>query len=311
MGEAAVARYGAPYLHLHRADLLGVLRETAMTAGVRLRLGAELATYAAEGEQVGADLKDGVRLSADLLIGADGMRSAVRRQMLGDDAPRFTGAVAWRLLAPASAAPGLPHGAIVWAGPGRHAVTYRVRGDQLINFVGVIEEARSAPPPEGWNEPGDPAVLAQAFAGWADPLPAIIAAGGACHRWPLFDRDPLPRWVDGRVVLLGDACHPMPPFQAQGAAMAIEDAYALARCLAAPGVEVEAALLRYRLLRQPRTARVLASARANMQVFHRSSPLSQAATYAPMMLADRLLPAIVRSRQDWIYGYDVTGDMLG
>jgi salicylate hydroxylase len=312
MGEAAVQRHGAPYLHLHRADLLDILRDAAVAAGVNLLLGTAIATYAGQGEKVRVDLGDGGKIEADLLVGADGMRSTVRRRMLGEESPRFTGSVAWRLLAPASAAPGLPHGAIVWAGPKRHAVTYRVRGGELINFVGVVEESLSAaaPPedrPEGWNEDGDPAVLSQAFAGWADPLPAIVAAGGHCHRWPLFDRDPLPRWVDGRVVLLGDACHPMPPFQAQGAAMAIEDACVLARCLK-EDAEVEAALLRYRLLRQPRTARVLASARANMSVFHRSSWLSQAATYGPMMLADRLLPAIVRSRQDWIYGYDVTRD---
>ncbi|MEP7210998.1 MAG: FAD-dependent monooxygenase [Alphaproteobacteria bacterium] len=317
MGLASVKRYGAPYLHLHRADLLGLLHDAAVEAGVQIRLGAAIAAYAGQGQQVRVDLASGEPVVADLLVGADGMRSIVRRQMLGEemlgeDMPRFTGSVAWRLLAPASAAPDLPHGAIVWAGPGRHAVTYRIRGDTLINFVGVIEESPSAPaPPEGWNEVGDPAALKQAFAGWADPLPAIIAAGGACHRWPLFDRDPLPRWVDGRVVLLGDACHPLPPFQAQGAAMAIEDGFVLARCLKEGEGETEAALLRYRLLRGPRTMRVLESARANMSVFHRSSPLSQAMTSGPMMLADRLLPSVVRSRQDWIYGYDVTGDMLG
>jgi salicylate hydroxylase len=311
MGEAAVRRYGAPYLHLHRADLLEGLRAAAVASGVKLRLGAAVSGYAGEGDRVRIDLADGGLVEADLLVGADGMRSVVRRRMLGDDKPRFTGSIAWRLLAPADAAPGLPQGAVVWAGPGRHAVTYRVRGDSLINFVGVIEEGPSAPaPPEGWNEVGDLETLKQAFAGWADPLPAIIAAGGQCHRWPLFDRDPLPRWVDGRVVLLGDACHPMPPFQAQGAAMAIEDACVLARCLA-EDAEVDAALLRYRTLRMSRTARVLESARANMSVFHRSGPLAQALTYGPMMLADRLLPAVVRSRQDWIYGYDATAAVLG
>jgi salicylate hydroxylase len=311
MGETAVRRYGAPYLHLHRADLLEILRAAAVEAGVTLRLGARLLAYAEQGGEVRIDLADGGQMRADLVVGADGMRSAVRRQMLGDDKPRFTGSIAWRMLAPAGAAPDLPHGAIVWAGPGRHAVTYRVRGGELINFVGVTEESPPAlAPPEGWNEPGDPAVLQRAFAGWADPLPAIVASGGQCRRWPLFDRDPLPRWAEGRVVLLGDACHPMPPFQAQGAAMAIEDAFVLARCLAEAG-EPEAALLRYRLLRAPRTARVLESARANMAVFHRSGPFSQALTYGPMMLADRLLPAIVRSRQDWIYGYDATAAMLG
>ena len=108
--------------------------------------------------------------------------------------------------------------------------------------------------------------------------------------WALFDRDPLPRWSEDRVVLLGDACHPMPPFQAQGAAMAIEDAIVLAKCLQAHGVSADVRSSSYEQLRKPRTSKVLASARANMGVFHRSNALTQAATYGPMKLADRLFP---------------------
>ncbi len=309
MGAAAVARYGAPYLHLHRADLLDILRQAAERAGVQLKLGSEVAAYEGRGNKVFVSLTGGARIEADLLVGADGIRSIIREQMLGKDSPRFTGSVAWRLLTPASAAPDLPRGAIVWAGPRRHAVTYRIRGDAWINFVGVIEESgeRQASGSESWDEQGELETLHQAFAGWADPLPAIIASGGVCRRWPLFDRDPLSRWVDGRVVLLGDACHPLAPFQAQGAAMAIEDAFMLARCLDERAGAPEAALLRYQTLRRPRTDRMLASARANMAIFHPSNPLTQAATYGPMMLADRLWPAIICSAQDWIYGYDVTG----
>ena len=106
------------------------------------------------------------------------------------------------------------------------------------------------------------------------------------------------------MTLLGDACHAMPPFQAQGAAMGIEDAIVLAKCLAAEGVS-EASLRKYEKLRKPRTSKVLASARANMGVFHRSNAWTQAATYGPMKMADRLFPAMVRARQDWIYAYDV------
>jgi len=309
MGAAAVARYGAPYLHLHRADLLGILRQAVERAGVQLRLGAEVAHYEGRGHQVLVSLAGGDRIEADLLVGADGIRSTIRQQMLGKDSPRYTGSVAWRLLTPASAAPDLPRGAIVWAGPGRHAVTYRIRGDAWINFVGVIEDGGQplSPGSENWDEHGELAALQRAFAGWADPLPAIIASGGVCRRWPLFDRDPLSRWVDGRVVLLGDACHPLAPFQAQGAAMAIEDGFVLARCLDEAADEPETALVRYQTLRRPRTDRMLKSARANMAIFHQANPLTRAATYGPMMLADRLWPAVVRSRQDWIYGYDVTG----
>jgi salicylate hydroxylase len=203
---------------------------------------------------------------------------------------------------PADVAPDLPQAAIVWAGPGRHAVTYRIRRGELINFVGVVETDRW--PGESWDQPGNPTDLADDFGGWAPPIPDILVSASHCFVWALFDRDPLPTWSGDRVVLLGDACHAMPPFQAQGAAMAIEDAIVLAKCLKAHGVSQDA-LTRYEQLRKPRATKVLASARANMGVFHRSNALTQAATYGPMKLADRLFPAFVRSRQDWIYGYDV------
>jgi salicylate hydroxylase len=300
MGEAARKRYGAPYFHIHRADLVGVLAEAARQAGARLRSGARVSAFTREGEELRIGLDTGEILSCDLLIGADGMRSTVRRQMFGTDHPRFTGSVAWRALAPISAFPDLPAAAIVWAGAGRHAVTYRVRKDELINFVGVVEEGGWQK--EGWDEKGDKADLARAFAGWGEAVTSVIGAARSCHRWALFDRDPLARWSDGRVTLLGDACHSMPPFQAQGAAMAIEDAVVLSRCLA--GGELHEALRRYEALRKPRTTKVLASARANMGIFHRSNLVTQAATYGPMKIADLLMPGFVHSRQDWIYAYD-------
>ena len=302
IAKEARKRYGAPYLHAHRADLIDILARAATHAGAHIRLGARVSAYVHDGAGLRVGLDTGAILPCDMLIGADGVRSTVRRQMHGEEAPRFTGAVAWRATVPAEVAPDLPHAAIVWAGPGKHAVTYRVRRGALINFVGVVEtqEWRS----ESWDQLGDPVELAKAFGGWAAPIPDIIASAGQCFVWALFDRDPLPSWSDDRVTLLGDACHPLPPFQAQGAAMAIEDAIVLAKCLQAEGVS-PAALQRYEKLRKPRTSKVLASARANMGVFHRSNAVTQAATYGPMKLADRLFPSFVRSRQDWIYGYDV------
>jgi len=295
-------RYGAPYLHAHRADLIDILSRAAVQAGAQIRLGARVSAYVRDDAGLRVGLDTGAILPCDLLVGADGVRSAVRRQMLGEEAPRFTGAVAWRMTAPADVAPDLPQSAIVWAGPGKHAVTYRIRRGTLINFVGVVEtrEWRS----ESWDQAGDPVELAKIFGDWASPIPDIIASASHCFVWALFDRDPLPSWSEDRVTLLGDACHPMPPFQAQGAAMAIEDAVVLAKCLNAEGVS-QASLQRYEKLRKPRTSKVLASARANMGVFHRSNIVTQAATYGPMKLADRLFPSFVRSRQDWIYGYDV------
>jgi salicylate hydroxylase len=302
IAKEARRRYGAPYLHVHRADLLEILRRAAVFAGVHLRLGARVSAYVKEAHGVRVGLDTGVILPADLLVGADGIRSTVRRQMIGPSEPRFTGAVAWRITASADVAPDLPPAAIVWAGPGRHAVTYRIRRGELINFVGVVETEKRRS--ESWDEAGNPRDLVSDFGGWAAPIPDIIASAGTCHVWALCDRDALPRWSDERVTLLGDACHAMPPFQAQGAAMAIEDSIVLAKCLAADGVSA-ASLQKYENLRKPRTSKVLASARANMGVFHRSNAWSQAATYGPMKLADRLFPAIVRARQDWIYAYDV------
>ncbi len=302
IAQEARKRYGAPYFHVHRADLIEILKRAAENAGVTIRLGARVSAYVRDADGLRVGLDTGAIIPCDLLVGADGMRSNVRRQMLGDQEPRYTGAVAWRMTVPADIAPDLPHAAIVWAGPGRHAVTYRIRRGELINFVGVVETGKW--PGESWDQPGDPADLANDFGGWAPPIPDILASASNCFVWALFDRDPLPRWSEDRVVLLGDACHPMPPFQAQGAAMAIEDAIVLAKCLQAHGVS-EASLNQYERLRKPRTTKVLASARANMGVFHRSNALTQAATYGPMQLAGKLFPDFVRSRQDWIYGYDV------
>jgi len=302
IAQEARKRYGSPYIHVHRADLIEVLARAAAFAGVTVRLGARVSAYVRDGDGLRVGLDTGAIVPCDLLVGADGMRSTVRRQMMLEQEPRYTGAVAWRMTVPSDVAPDLPHAAIVWAGPGRHAVTYRIRRGELINFVGVVETDRW--PGESWDQPGNPADLAADFGGWAPPIPDILASASHCFVWALFDRDPLPTWSDDRVVLLGDACHPMPPFQAQGAAMAIEDAIVLAKCLQAHGVSQDA-LARYEQLRKPRATKVLASARANMGVFHRSNALTQAATYGPMKLADRLFPAFVRSRQDWIYGYDV------
>jgi salicylate hydroxylase len=302
MGKAAFKRYGAYYVHIHRADLVEILRRAAEFAGVRIRLGARVAAYVNEPHCIKVGLDTGDIIEADMLVGADGLHSQVRLQMLGDVPARFTGAVAWRFTVPAEVAPDLPHSAIVWAGPGRHAVTYRIRRGELINFVGVLEEDRWRG--ETWDQAGDPKELVDDFGGWAPPVQDIIAAAGRCNVWALYDREPLSHWSGERVALLGDACHAMPPFQAQGAAMAIEDAVVLAKCLAAEGVAA-GSLTKYEKLRKPRTSKVLASARANMGVFHRTNAWTQAATYGPMKLADRLFPQVVRARQDWSYAYDV------
>ncbi len=308
LGDVAAKRWGAPYLHLHRADLIAVLEDALRAqAPDALRLGAAFTRYEQDGDGVRAISADGAEISGDLLIGADGIHSAVQAQMLGPLRPTFTGNVAWRAVAPVDrlGADAPNPTAAAWMGRGRHAVTYRVRRGELANFVGVVE--RDDWTKESWTERGDRDDALADFEGWHPVITRLIEAAGALHRWALFDRPPLARWVEGRVALLGDAAHPMLPFMAQGAAMAVEDAWALAAGLGA-GREVPGALKRYQALRFARASKVQAASRANAATFHKRSALGRFATYGPMWLAGRAAPAIGLSRQDWVYGYEIVAE---
>lgn len=304
-GAAMQRRFGAPYLHIHRADLVACLAQAlAERAPQALRLGVAVTAAVNAGGGVDVALSDGSSLRVDALVGADGIHSTVRALLGLDDTPRFTGQVAWRATVEASRLPPglIARRATVWTGPGRHVVTYQLRGGQLVNLVAVIEQDGWTG--ESWTEPGNTAELAAAFAGFCTPVRTALAAVDSCYRWALHDRAPQPVWSYGRIGLMGDAVHPMLPFQAQGAAMAIEDAFVLARCLQAFGPEE--GWPAYAGRRQARTAQVQAAARANAGIFHRTSPLAQLATYGPMWAAARLLPGFVNSRQDWIYACNVT-----
>lgn len=304
--QAALDRYGAPYIHIHRADLQEVLVRALMArAPHAIRTGTKIAGFEADDRGVTVRLAGGGMVRGDVLVGADGIHSVVRTQLLGRDSPRFTGNVAWRLVVPAEGLRGLvPPTACIWVGPGQHAVTYYLRRGELINFVGVVETASWQG--ESWNDRGDRGQLKQAFAGWHDTLHQIIERADLCHRWALFDRAPLPRWGEGRVTLLGDACHPMLPFLAQGAVMAIEDAWVLSRCLAEGCDDPAIALALYATQRQPRTARVQGGAWANARNFHVRSRIGQLTRYGTVWLGARLMPQAIHARQDWIYGHDVT-----
>jgi salicylate hydroxylase len=305
MREVAERRFGAPYYHVHRADLIALLSAALRDRAPRaVHPNKGLVAFERTGRGVLASFADDTPADGDMLIGADGIHSRVRECVFGAEQPRFTGNVAWRVVVPATARLKelVPPTACVWVGPGRHAVTYYLRGGELVNFVGVVE--RTDWQNESWTERGDKADLAADYAGWAKPIEAIIADAGECYRWALFDRQPLPKWSDGNVTLLGDACHPMLPFLAQGAVMAIEDAWVLSRKLK-NATNIAGALTAYETERKPRTTRAQQAARRQMGLYHKRGWGAQVTTYGPMWLAAHLAPSVVHTRNDWLYKHDV------
>ncbi len=306
LAEAAVARWGAPYLHIYRADYIDVLA-TALQAQnpLAIKLGANVTGYRQTADAVYAQLADGTEISGDVLLAADGIHSPLRAQMLGDEKPIFTGNVAWRATVPMEVlgedAPRPT--ACAWMGAGKHCVTYRLRRGELANFVGVVE--RDDWTKESWTERGTKADALADFEGWHPTIRRILSEAKELYRWALFDRAPLQTWIDGRVALLGDAAHPMLPFMAQGAAMAVEDAWVVAQSLS-DKADATDALQHYQSVRYQRTAHVQAGSRANAKTFHRRTSLGKLATYGPMYLAGKFAPSIIHARQDRLYGHDVT-----
>lgn len=306
--DLAANLWGAPYLHIHRADYISALRDAvANRSDVTVKFGAAVSSIEQTAGSVTVTLSDATHHHGDLLIGADGLHSTVRRGMHGADRPIFTGNIAWRAVVPiALLGTDAPLAtACAWMGPGRHAVTYQLRGGTLANFVGVVERGELVG--EGWHERGTKADARDDFMGWHPTITRLIEAvpDDALFRWALYDRAPLPYWSQGRVTLLGDAAHPMLPFLAQGAAMAVEDAWVLAEAITQTD-DLTAALQTYERKRLPRTTRAQTGSRANAKTFHKRTPLSQIATYGPMWLAGRFAPSIIRRRLMWLYGEDVT-----
>lgn len=309
--QAIIERWGAPYLHLHRADLVAALKAMLLRRQPdSVRLGAVVTGYRQTETGAAAILDNGEELEGDLVVGADGIHSVIRDQMHGKDYPDFTGHVAWRAVVPMAELGDLapPPTACVWVGKRRHAVTYRLRGGELANFVGIVE--RDEWTSESWTEEGTTEEVLDVFGSWHPILTNLIKKAGTPYRWALFDRLPLKTWMDGRVVLMGDACHPTLPFQAQGAVMAIEDAYLLAKLCAESPKDLDTALVEYFSARLPRTASVQSSSRGNAKLFHRPTMLSRLFTYGPLWLAGKIAPSVIRSRQDPYYAYDIREEPL-
>ncbi len=290
--------YGAPHMTLHRADLLAIIA-AGFPAG-HIHLGHRLVGVADRGGGAEAWFENGARITADVLVGADGIHSAVREALFGEEPPRFAGCVAYRGLVPAEriADLGLELGSQSWVGPGAHLVHYFVSRGRLLNFVGWTEH-------DSWNREDwtDRATIERAlaaFEGWHGQVQRIIAAADTCFIWALFDREPLPRWSVGHTTLLGDACHPMYPFMGQGAAQAIEDGATLAACLAAGVGDPVEALLQYERLRLPRVTRLQQMSRANKTRFHLADGPAQRARDADWAKAADRSPDALR----WLYDFD-------
>ena len=306
VANAAIERWGAPYLNIYRADYIAVLLKALRAKRPdAVHLGAEIIGYEQTTNAVRAQLADGSHITGDVLIGSDGVHSLIRTAMMGDDTPVFTGNVAWRAVVPTEKLGDLAPRptACVWVGPGKHCVTYRLRRGALTNFVGVIE--RDDWTIESWSERGTKTEALADFDGWHPTITRILNEAEELYRWALFDRAPLTKWTDGQVALMGDAAHPMLPFMAQGAAMAVEDAWTLAQQLALTD-NAPRALEDYQALRQARASHVQALSRANAKTFHKRTRLSQLATYGPVWLAGKIVPTYIHARQDWLYGHDVT-----
>ncbi len=264
-GTTQVERFGAPYCQIHRNDLHQALVAAVQSADRNcLHLGCSLEDFGQDDRGVTALFANGQTARGDVLIGCDGIRSAVRARLFGGEDPRFTGYVAWRGLVPIErfAASALVPDSAVWIGPGHFLTRYKIRRGELLNYVAIARTRTWVE--EGWSVRSTVESLMSEFRDFEAGARAILMATppDQCFKWGIFDRDPLPAWTRGRVTLLGDAAHPTTPFLGQGAAMALEDALVLSRALLAAGSVTEA-LARYEQARVARANFVLLASREN------------------------------------------------
>jgi 2-polyprenyl-6-methoxyphenol hydroxylase-like FAD-dependent oxidoreductase len=257
--------FGAPYLCMHRAVLHEAL--ASVVPQEIIHLNKKLTGLEQRDGQVTLAFADGTRAHADAVVGADGVHSVVREIIIGPDEPLHKGCIAYRAVFSTALLNGrdLGRSRTKWWGIDRHIVIYYVDSHRSeVYFVTSVPEPAEWLTRESWSAMGDVKELRKAFEGFHPDVRAVLEACPDCHKWAILEREPLPRWSDGRVVLLGDACHPMTPYMAQGGATAIEDAAVLARCLEeVHGEDMEAAFRRYEAHRKPRTARIQAISSAN------------------------------------------------
>jgi salicylate hydroxylase len=300
LGDRAQALYGAPYATIHRADLQTLLHAAALAAGVQVGLGRAVQGWRETAEGLQVNTTDGLSVQADALVGADGVWSTVRQQLLGDAPARFSGHVAYRaLVAQADLPVHLRSDQVtVWMGSCLHVVHYPVRSGQWLNLVAIVQGDQAAQA-DVWDSAGHTQALMQAMGSVGTDLHERLATVPAWRQWALHDRAPVnaaSQMAQGRVALLGDAAHPMRPYLAQGAGMAIEDAQVLAQCLSAEAGSVTARLQAYAEQRWARNARVQARAIRNGRIFHATGPVAWGRNLSMRLMGERLMDV------PWLYG---------
>jgi len=302
--DLARLRPGHGYHFLHRADLIALLLTGAEAAGVKLRLLSCVSEVDLSGPAPAVQLDSGERVDSPLVIGADGLHSKTRAALNGVETPFFTRQVAWRAVIPCE--PGAAPVAEVHMGPGRHLVSYPLRGGSLRNIVAVEERDRWAE--ESWTLRDDAITLRVAFERFSPRVRGWLDQVDDPWLWGLFRHQVAGVWVkamgQGGVAILGDAAHPTLPFLAQGASMGLEDAWVLAHSLATHDSPA-AALAAYQSLRKPRATRIVAAANANARAYHLSG-LPRMIGHTGLRLLGRLSPGTMLSRFDWLYDHDVT-----
>jgi salicylate hydroxylase len=297
------AQFGAPNVSVHRADLIDVLHGALRTTDIRL--GGRCVAVEGSDRGAAARLADGSAIEADIIVGADGIHSAVRKSLFGAEAPRFTGCVCWRGMAPADAVPrdiAVAEGAM-WMGPHGHVVHYPVRRGELVNIVAHFDS--NAWTEESWTRECDLSEVMTTYARWHSDLLRLYPASERWYKWALYDRDPLERWSKGRATLLGDSAHAMLPYLGQGAAMAIEDACVLAAAIARHGDDLDEALISYERLRAPRARAAVLGSRERAKENHLASPWARLKRDVKFALRERFGGDKTAFQTAWLYGYDV------